>query len=152
MEFFSAHLDVILWSVIGIVLFIIEAVTVNTVSIWFVGGCIAAVVVALLGGPVWLQIALAIGVSGGLLAGCRKMLIGKLATKELKDSVIDEVEGKEAIVTSEISPGKAGQIHLNGIQWSAKSINDDDTFPVNTRVITCRREGLVVYVDKYDIS
>lgn len=152
MEFLSANLDIIIWAVLGITLFIIELATVNTVSIWFVGGCVAALIAAFLGGPVWLQIILAIGVSGALLGGCRKMLVGKLSSKALKDNIIDEVEGKDAIVTSEISPGKPGQILLNGIQWSAKSINDDDTLPVDTRVITCRREGLIVYVDRYIIE
>ena len=75
MDFIMANLAAIVWGVLAILFFVIEAVTVSTVSIWFVGGAVVAMLVAMIGGPIWLQLVLAIGVSGGLLVGCRKMLM-----------------------------------------------------------------------------
>ena len=56
-----------LFWVAAMVLFgIMEAATVNLVSVWFVGGALAALVVQLLGGGVWFQIIVFLLVAGGL--------------------------------------------------------------------------------------
>ena len=48
----------IFWLVSMIVLFIVEAATVNLVTIWFAVGALAALISSLAGGPLWLQIVL----------------------------------------------------------------------------------------------
>ena len=46
------------WAVACLVLLILEAATAMLVSIWFVGGAAAALIVCLCGGALWLQIVL----------------------------------------------------------------------------------------------
>ncbi|MBQ1927125.1 MAG: hypothetical protein II180_13505, partial [Proteobacteria bacterium] len=63
MDWISANIPLIVWIVLTIVFGILEAATAAVVSIWFVAGCVVAGIVALVGGPIWLQVVLAIGVS-----------------------------------------------------------------------------------------
>jgi len=151
MDFLMSNLDVIIWSVLAGIFLVMEMVTVATVSIWFVAGCVVAVAAALIGAPVWLEIILALGVSGGCFLGFRKMLVGK-SPKALEEKVTDGIEGKIAVVTTKIEPGMRGQIKIDGIEWTAASLNEDETLPENTRVVICRQEGVCCYVEKYDIG
>ena len=59
----TAGMIPIIWLVILAVLVVIEIITLGLTTIWFAGGALVALVVSLLGGPVWLQILLFLGVS-----------------------------------------------------------------------------------------
>ncbi|MBQ1265772.1 MAG: NfeD family protein [Proteobacteria bacterium] len=150
-EFISAHLDVIIWSVSAVILFIIELATVSTVSIWFVGGCVVAIALALIGVPVIIQAIAAIAVSAGLLFGVRKMLVkSKGSQKAIAQSITDNLELKTGTVSSAIEPGEIGQVMIDGIAWSARGVDDQEQFPEKTRIIVRRHEGIFVYVEKYE--
>ena len=151
MEFFLSNLDVIVWSVLAVFFLVIEMATAATVSIWFVGGCVAALAVGLIGGPVWLEVILALGVSAGLFAGCRKMLVGK-NPKAIEEKVTDGLEGKIAIVTTAIEPGMKGQIKIDGVEWTAMALDDSVAIPERTRVVICRQEGCCCFVERYEIE
>ena len=58
----------LVWIGLMVLFGIVEASTVNMVSVWFVGGSLVGLIVNLLGGNVWLQIVAFLVVSGGLLA------------------------------------------------------------------------------------
>lgn len=146
------YLDVIVWSAIAVIFFIVEIATVATISIWFVGGAIVAVAVALLGGPLWLQFALFVGVSFGLLFGLRKKLAASKASKEIDAKITDGMEGKTAVVTSTIEPGEKGQIRYDGIEWTAMAIDDEMQLNEKSKVIICRVEGSTCFVDKYELN
>ena len=152
MVWISANLPLIIWIVLTVIFGIIEAATAAVVSIWFVAGCVVAGIAALAGAPIWLQIVLAIGVSGVFIGFVRKMLVNqdKNGPKILAATEAESIEGKIGTVTTEITPAEPGQILVNGIQWTAQGMNPDDSFPVNSRVIVCKLDGLRCYVDKYE--
>ena len=56
---------VIVWLAILIILVVIEIFTLGLTTIWFAGGALVAILVAALGGPVWLQIIIAAVFSRG---------------------------------------------------------------------------------------
>lgn len=153
MDWISANIPLIVWIVLTIVFGILEAATAAVVSIWFVAGCVAAGIVALVGGPIWLQVVLAIGVSGVFIGFVRKMIVNqdKNGPKMLAATDAESIEGKTGTVTTAIKPGEPGQILVNGIQWTAEGMNPDDSFPVNSRIIVCKLDGLKCFVDKYEI-
>ena len=72
----TAGMIPIIWLVILAVLVVIEIITLGLTTIWFAGGALAALVVSLLGGPVWLQILLFLGVSVVLLIFTRPLAPG----------------------------------------------------------------------------
>lgn len=150
MEFITANLDIILWIVLAIAFFVIELVTVATVSIWFVCGSVVALALALLGLPVFLQIIAAIAVSGGMLIGLRKMLNKSHANKALSQSITENLELKTGTVSSAIEPGEIGQVMINGIAWSARGVDEEERFAEKTRVVVRRHEGIILYVEKYE--
>ena len=53
----------ILWLILLVAFAIVEGVTVSLVSVWFIGGAAAALIAALCGAEVWLQVVLFFGVS-----------------------------------------------------------------------------------------
>ncbi|MDE6281038.1 MAG: NfeD family protein, partial [Oscillospiraceae bacterium] len=114
----------ILWLVLLIVFAASEAVTVGLTSIWFAAGALCALIAALLGGPLWIQITLFLAVSLLCLAAVRP-----LAKRHLNDRVeptnADRVIGAEAQVTEDIDNihGK-GAVIIRGMVWSARSEDD----------------------------
>lgn len=152
MEWILPWLPTIVWGVLCVLFAVIEALTAGIVSIWFVGGSIVALVVALLGGPVWLQIILALGVSFGLLAGCRKMFPTSKEGKKLEAEMSAEsILGKTGCVSDEILPGKTGLVRINGVQWMARTINNNEHLAEDTPVVVCRKEGNICIVEKIDL-
>lgn len=152
MEAIMPWLPSIVWGVLLIIFVIAEAMTAAIVSIWFVAGSLVALVVALLGGPVWVQIILALGVSLGLLAGCRKMIPnGKNAQKLEAEMSPESIIGKTGYVSEDIVPGKTGLVKIDGIQWTARTINHDEHLPENTRIVVCHQEGIICIVEKTEL-
>ena len=133
------------WLCLIVAFVVIEAVTVNLVSIWFIGGSVAGLVCALLGASPLLQWTVWILVSAALLALLRPMLKKHLRVTPTKTNA-DRLVGQEALVTEDIDNlRETGAIRINGVLWTAKS-TDDAQIPTGTRVIITRIEGAKVYV------
>lgn len=124
-----------------------EAATVGLTFIWFAAGALAALIAALLGGQLWLQIALFLVVSLLCLAAVRP-----LARKHLNNRVeptnADRAIGQEAVVTEEIDNvhGK-GAVVIRGVTWTARS-EDGTVIPAETMVRVLRIEGVKVFVER----
>lgn len=140
-----------LWQFIWLGLLILfgigEAITVGLTSIWFAAGALAALVCALLGGPLWLQIVLFIVFSALCL-----VVVRPLAQKHLNGKVeptnADRVLGSEAVVTEDINNLQAtGAVRIGGMVWSARSENDS-RIPAGTLVRVLRIEGVKVFVEE----
>ncbi len=114
--------DELIWLIISILLFIIEAATVNLFTIWFGLGAICAMIVALAGGNLIWQILVFAVVSVVLLAFTRplaKKLIKKTPTNS--DSLI----GKIAVVTQRVDNLEfTGEVKIDGKFWTARSVDD----------------------------
>ena len=65
-----------IWLALAVVFLITEAMTVTMTSLWFAAGCLAALVVGLLGGSWGLQLGVALAVSAILLA-CLRPIVQK---------------------------------------------------------------------------
>lgn len=136
----------IMWLVLLVVFAASEAVTVGLTSIWFAAGALIALIAALLGAAVWIQITLFLAVSLLCLAAVRP-----LAKKHLNNKVeptnADRVIGAQAQVTQEIDNihGK-GAVVIRGMTWSARS-QDGSAIPEGTMVRVLRIEGVKVFVE-----
>ena len=136
----------ILWLVLLIIFSAAEAITVGLTSIWFSAGALAALIAALLGGPLWVQLTLFLAVSLLCLLAVRP-----LAKRHLNDKVeptnADRVIGAEAQVTEDIDniQGK-GAVIIRGMTWSARS-QDNSPIHTGTLVRVLRIEGVKVFVE-----
>ena len=141
---------VYVWLGLIVAFIVLEAATVNLVSIWFIGGAIAGLVCAILGAAALLQWAVFIGVSAVLLALLRPLLKKYLHVKPTKTNA-DRLVGQEALVTEQIDNlRETGAIRINGVLWTAKSTDDTQISP-GTRVVIARIEGAKVYVKPAEV-
>ena len=129
---------------------LLEAVTVTLVSVWFVGGALAAMLASSLGASLGLQIVVFIVVSGGLLLGLRPFAAKYAAPKKQKLNA-DRVLGEQAIVTEEIrNLDGQGAVKVLGAEWSARS-QSGESIPKGAVVKILRMEGVKVFVEPANV-
>ncbi len=123
-----------------------EAVSVGLTSIWSAAGALAALVCALLNGPLWLQITLFIIVSILCLLAVRP-LAKRYLNGKVQPTNVDRILGEEAQVTEDIDNIQGrGAVTIGGITWSARSQNGE-AIPTGALVKVLRIEGVKVFVE-----
>lgn len=140
----------ILWLILLVVFLVVEASTVTLVSLWFAAGSLAAMVVSLLGGAVWLQAVLFLAVSVALLTALRP-LVRKYITPKLTATNVDSVIGSTGLVTVAIDNVSAsGQVKLGAMVWTARSTTGD-SIPEGSLVRVDKIEGVKVFVSPAEV-
>lgn len=136
----------IIWLALIIVFLAMEAATVQLISTWFAAGALAAMIVSLIGGAVWLQIVVFLTVSIVLL-----VLLWPIARKHLKPKLVatnaDALIGRVCTVTEEIDPVEGGRVKLGDVTWSARSVSDTQ-IPAGTLVKVMKIQGAKVFVEQ----
>lgn len=134
-----------IWLVLTAIFLLVEASTVTMVSLWFAAGSLAALLVCLMHGPIWLQILVFILVSAVLLLLLRP-LVRRYVTPKLTATNADAVIGSDGLVSVAIDNiAASGQVKLGGMFWTARSTSGDP-IAEGTRVVVDRIEGVKVYV------
>ena len=140
-------LESYVWFALTVVFIIMEAATVTMVSIWFVFGALAAMIVTFLGGQLWLQVTVFVAVSAVLLASLRP-LARKYWTPKLARTNVDAVLGTQGVVTEPIDNlSGSGRVKIGSLYWSARS-TDGAPIEQDTVVKVDRVEGVKVFVTK----
>lgn len=136
-----------LWA-IAIVLFgILEAITAQLVSIWFLLGAIGALVTALCHGAFWLQIVVFFVVSIITLL-VSKPLVKKVVSPKTEKTNADRCIGETGIVIEEINNvTSTGQVKINGNVWTARSTKGD-VISKDALVIVDKIDGVKLMVTK----
>ena len=140
----------IVWLLLLVVFLAAEAATVSMVSLWFAVSALVALLVALLGGPGWLQGTLFLVISAVLLALLRP-LVKRYVTPRITATNVDSVIGSTGLVTTAIdNVSAAGQVKLGAMEWTARSTSGQ-LIPVGTRVRVDKIEGVKVYVSPAEV-
>ena len=140
----------IVWLLLLVVFLAAEAATVSMVSLWFAVSALVALLVALLGGPGWLQGTLFLVISAVLLALLRP-LVKRYVTPRITATNVDSVIGSTGLVTTAIDNVSAvGQVKLGAMEWTARSTSVQ-LIPVGTRVRVDKIEGVKVYVSPAEV-
>ena len=140
----------IVWLVLLVAFLAAEAATVSMVSLWFAVSALVALLVALLGGPGWLQGTLFLVISAVLLALLRP-LVKRYVTPRITATNVDSVIGSTGLVTTAIDNVSAvGQVKLGAMEWTARSTSGQ-LIPVGTRVRVDKIEGVKVYVSPAEV-
>ena len=133
------------WLAAVILFVIVEASTAALVSIWFVGGSIAAMVAALLGASLPVQIVLFFVVSVAMLALLRPF-IRRFVHPKITRTNAARLIGRQALVTETIDNlRETGAVRIDGVLWTAKSVSGEQ-IPEGTKVDILRLEGSKLYV------
>ena len=136
------------WLIAMIVFIILELATMGITTIWFALGALAALAVAVVGGPVGLQIFIFVAVSLITMFCFRKVAIG-FFNKNREMTNAEGLIGKKGIVTENISNlHGAGQVTVSGLDWTARSTDDNVTFEKGEVVVIRAINGVKLIVEK----
>lgn len=134
-----------LWIILAIVFLAVEFGTVALISLWFVGGSVAALAVCLLGGPLWLQVLVFGLISLALLLLVRPFLKKYIDPKKVRTNV-DAMRGRQAVLLETVDNLAAtGSLELSGVVWTARSA-DGSVIPASTVVTVQGVEGVKLLV------
>ena len=137
----------LIWIVIAVIFAVIEGFTMGLTTIWFTVGGVAACIIALLGGPLLLQISVFLIVSIILLYFTRPLAEKRLKIGHEKNN-IDQMIGKTGLVTEPIEPYHTGQVKLNGMVWTAVTDQNNETLTKGDLVNVVRIEGVKLIVER----
>lgn len=135
------------WIIAMVVFLVIEAVTVGIVSVWFAIGALFAMVTAMLGANLWVQIAVFLVVSAVTLYFTRP-LVKKYVNNKVEPTNADMLIGKECRVVETIDNlAGTGAVYVDGKTWTARTV-DEEIIPEGQLVKAERIEGVKLIVSK----
>ncbi len=138
----------VLWLVVMIVLVIVEVVTLGLVCIWFAIGALFAAVVAVFGGPWWLQLIAFVVVSAVTLI-FTKPIAKKYFTDKIQKTNSEDLVGKKVMITEEVNNSLAtGVAVASGLEWTARSKEDGITFEKGEFALVHAIEGVKLILVK----
>lgn len=113
------------WLIVMVLFLAVEAATVGLVCIWFAAGALVALLAAMFGAQLWLQIVLFLVVSTATLYFTRP-LVKKFVNSRVEPTNADMVIGKECRVTETVDNiAGTGAVYVDGKTWTARSENDE---------------------------
>ena len=125
---------------------VIEIATMGLTTIWFAGGALVAVVLALLGVSFYVQTGAFLVVSIVLLVSTRSFAMKFFNQQRVKTNV-NSIIGKKAIVLTEINNLKEqGQVSMNGMEWSARAYEEGCIIPAGAVVEVKEIRGVKLIV------
>ena len=134
-----------LWLVIMVLFLVVEAATVGLVCIWFAVGALIALLAAMCGAQLWLQIVLFLVVSAATLYFTRP-LVKRYVNSKVEPTNADMVIGKECRVTETVDNiAGTGAVYVDGKTWTARSENDE-VIPEGTLVTAKSIDGVKLIV------
>ena len=140
-------MDVVYWLIAVIAFIVLEAVTYQLVSVWFVIGSLAGLLAAALGANLMIQIAVFVIVSALMLAVLRPLSMKLLKPKGLKTNT-DRLIGEDVLITKDVSNiQETGQGKIKGMTWTVRSETGED-IPENSVATVTRIEGVKLIVKK----
>lgn len=134
------------WLVLMIILLIVEGVVPGLVSIWFALGALAALLSAIVGAPLWLQIVWFLLISVVSLVLTRP-LAKKYVNSRTTPTNADMLIGQECVVTEAINNLLGlGAVAVGGKIWTARTEEPDVEIPVGQTMTVVRIEGVKLIV------
>lgn len=121
-----------IWLGIVIALALIEVLTTNLVTIWFVASGIVSLILSFFVGEFFIQF-LVFVILGIILLLTTRNTLEKFVNSYKQKTNLDRVVGMTAIVTEEIKKNSPGEVKVDGKRWTAisnKKIKVDSTVKV----------------------
>ena len=110
-----------IWIAAIVVFVVLEAVTVQLVTIWFAIGAVGGLIAELCHAQLWVQIAVFVAVSAVTLIAT-KPLVKRFTNTKKQPTNADRYIGKYAVVTEPIDNiMNKGAAKIGGLEWTARS-------------------------------
>lgn len=136
----------IMWIVLTVVFAVIEALTLQIVTVWFAVGSIGAIIANVVHASPLVQLIVFVALSILTLVIARPYL-KKLSKTNAPPMNADACIGKQAVVTEEINNtlGK-GQAKIRGVIWTARSSEENTIIKEGEMVTVTAIEGVKLIV------
>ncbi|WAW15507.1 NfeD family protein [Peptostreptococcus equinus] len=143
----------IIWIIIAIAFGIIEAATLSLTMIWFSIGAVAAIITSYFTDNILIQLFVFAIVSGVFLYFATKKLIKIDRDKNNThwagiDTNADAFIGKKGYVVKTISPKEFGIVKVKGEEWTAVSLDQEQTIESDQEIIVRGIQGVKLIVEK----
>lgn len=135
-----------IWIAIIILLAIVEVMTVNLTTIWFVASGLIALALSFVTDNFLLQVGVFSLLGIVLLITTRPILTKWLHGKKEKTN-LDRIIGMKGIVTEAISKNKMGEVKVDGKRWTAYAVQE---LPIDEVVKILEITGVKVKVEKWE--
>ncbi len=136
------------WLVFFLILVGIEAATLALTTIWFAGGALTAFILSLFGVSVEAQLVVFVVVSFILLFFTRPWAMRYVERNRTKTNV-EGLVGKTVRVTQEVNNRmNTGTAMLDGQEWSARAVKEDQVYAANTLVVVKEIRGVKLIVSE----
>ncbi len=114
------------WIVLIVALVVIEAVTVQLVTIWFAVGAVGGLIASAFNLDIWLQVLIFVAVSAITLLVTRP-LVKRFTKTDKQPTNADRFIGQTAVVTEPIDNihGK-GAVVIGGLEWTARTADGSE--------------------------
>lgn len=144
-------METIFWLILFVVLLVIEILTMGLTTVWFAGGALVAFILAFVGFGLPVQIIVFLLVSIGLLVLTRPIAM-KFFNQERQKTNAESLIGQKAVVLERIDTlHGTGRAEVNGMEWSAKTDDTDETIEAGEVVVIEGLQGVKLIVKKEEV-
>ncbi len=133
-----------MWLIIIILLVIVEALTINLTTIWFVVSGIFALLISFFTANFLIQFSV-FTILGILLLITTRPILKKIISEKSESTNLDRVIGMIGVVTKKIEKNGTGEVKVDGKAWTAYADNEIDT---NSAVKVLLINGVKIKVKK----
>lgn len=133
-----------IWLGVVIALILIEVLTTNLVTIWFVASGLVSLILSLFVDNFFIQFLVFVLLGTFLILTTREYLVKLLENKKQKTN-LDRVVGMTAIVTLEINKNNPGEVKVDGKKWTAVA---NKKIKVGSSVKVLEIEGVKLKVEE----
>ena len=145
MDWFREHLWET-WLMIAVALGVLELISTDLILIMLAGGAVMGLIVAVVGGPVPLQIVLALATALGLLTVLRPNVVRRLHSGPTLRTGAEALIGERATVLETLSHTTPGRVKIGGEVWTARPYDEDDQIEPGATVDVVSIKGATAYV------
>ena len=134
-----------IWIAAIVVFVVVEAITVQLVTVWFAVGAVGGLIACLCNAQLWVQIVIFVAVSAVTLIAT-KPLVKRFTHAKKQPTNADRYIGKYAVVTEPIDNIlNKGAAKIGGLEWTARSA--DGSKIEKEKIVTVERiEGAKLIV------
>jgi membrane protein implicated in regulation of membrane protease activity len=135
------------WVVAAVAFAAVEAITTTLFVIPFSAGALAAMVVAAVGGPIVLQLAVFLAASGAAFTVVRPIARRHRTAPPRIRSGTAALIGQQAVVLEDVT-ADGGSVKLAGEVWSARPYDEDEVHRAGARVHVIQIKGATALVSE----
>ena len=137
-----------IWIAVIVLAFVVELLTDQLISIWFVPGAIIATILDFCDVDVLWQVLVVLVIAALGIVFAKTFLSKKLNSSVVKTN-IDAIIGERCVVTEKIDNYVGcGQVKVKGQIWSARGVGEDDVFESGEVLHVVAIEGVKVICRK----